>query len=96
MDKSYPTLIRGSSTCAWLGAVALAAAVLTGCGGGGTAAPPQTPAATDGDVPVTALASTMAFAQYVGAQTSDDKRAPLALGPMPAPVSDTEAPITVQ
>lgn len=73
----------------------LGAALLAGCSSGDDTDEPAAAAATDGDVPLTALASTTAYAQYVGAQTSDDRREPMRLGPLPAPVSDTDAPIAV-
>jgi hypothetical protein len=80
---------------AWTGALALTTALLAGCGGGdGGVAPPQQPSAS-GDVPATALGSTQAYAAFVGAQASDDSRAPLALGELVAPASDTDAPIAV-
>ncbi len=71
----------------------LGTALLAGCSSGDDDEPAA--ATTDGDVPLTALASVTAYAQYVGAQVSDDRRAPLRLGPLPAPVSDTDAPTAV-
>jgi len=73
----------------------LGAALLAGCSSGDDEDEPAASAATDGDVPLTALASITAYAQYVGAQASDDRREPIRLGPLPAPVSDTDAPIAV-
>lgn len=78
------------------GLACLGAALLAGCGGGHEEpAAPRPPAATDGDVPLSALASTRAYALFVGGLASNDRQAPLQLGILPTPVSDTDAPITL-
>lgn len=97
MDKTSSRSNRVQRVRTRAGLAMLACALLAGCLGGDpdTAEPPPAPTASDGDVPVGALANAAAYAQFVGAQASDDRRAPLVLGTTPAPASDTDAPIPV-
>ncbi len=80
-----------------MGLALLASVLLAGCFGGDSemAEAPPAPTASEGDVPPGALTNAAAYAQFVGAQASDDRRAPLVLGTTPAPASDTDAPIPV-
>ncbi len=98
MDKTSSTSNRVPMVRTRASLVMLASVLLAGCFGGDsdTAAPPPAPTASDGDVPVAALANAAAYAQFVGAQASDDRRAPLVLGTTPAPTTDTDAPIPVR
>ena len=95
MDKTSSKSNRAQKVRTRAALVMLASVLLAGCFGGDsdTAAPPPAPTASDGDVPVGALASAAAYAQFVGAQATDDRLAPLVLGTTPAPASDTDAPI---
>jgi hypothetical protein len=97
MDKTSWRSNRVRKVRIRAGLATLACVLLAGCFGGDsdTAATPPVPTASDGDVPVGALATAAAYAQFVGAQASDDRRAPLVLGTTPAPASETDAPIPV-
>ncbi len=77
-----------------LAALALASALLAGCGGDDAS-----PALVDDsrEVPAGAVASTAAFSQFVADQQPDDRAAPLTLasGLMP-PASEDEEPLTLK
>jgi len=83
-------------TCARLGWTATAAAVasallLSACGGGSSdqaSAPTEDPT----HVPASALASSSAFAHYVGTLAASDTAQPLDLTGLALPTSETEAP----
>ena len=97
MDKTSSKSNRVPKARPWAAVALLASVLLAGCFGGDpdADAPPPAPTASDGDVPVGALANAVAYAQFVGAQASDDRRAPLVLGSNPALASDTDTPIPV-
>jgi hypothetical protein len=73
-------------------AVALAI-VLSACGGGGGSSTADSGGADAGAVPASALASAQAMVAFVGALPPDDMQEPLAIGPLAAPVSDTDEPV---
>jgi hypothetical protein len=71
------------------------AALLAGCGGGdGNSVSP--PAAQGSDVPQSALASPQAYTSFVGSLKTSDASAPLALGDISPPTSETLSAAAVQ
>lgn len=76
-----------------LAALALASALLAGCGG--DESPPR--ADDSREVPASAVASATAFSEFVGDQQPDDRAAPLTMADslMP-PASEDEEPLPLK
>lgn len=71
-----------------LAALLALAATLAGCGGGQD----ETPAPAGNTVPPSATASTTAFVDYAGSLAPSETQAPLDLGNIVPPTSETEEP----
>ena len=74
-----------------LSALGLLAALLAGCGGGGSDTGRE--ASDERGVPSQALASPEAFSQFVSGLQADEKAEPLAVGTLMPPTSETAEPI---
>jgi hypothetical protein len=76
-----------------LAALALASALLVGCGGD-----PSSPMADDSrEVPAAAVASAAAFSQYVADQQPDDRAAPLTMASgLTPPSTEDEEPLPLK
>ena len=68
-----------------------AAALLAGCGGGGSSEFTPLPAASN-EVPASATASTSAYAQYVASLVASETAMPLDVSKVSPPTSETESP----
>jgi hypothetical protein len=68
----------------------LASVLLAACGGGNDPLPPQA------DVPASATATPLAYAEFVGSRPADDVASPLQLQDVMPPVSDTDEPLPLR
>ncbi len=76
-------------------ACASALVLLSACGGSSDPVVEAPPAAADNTVPASATATPLAFSQYSGSLTSDDRAEPLDIEQVQPPASETEEPIDV-
>jgi len=72
---------------------AAAALLLAACGDNPADAPPV-PAPADNEVPASATASSMAYAQYAGSLKPSETASPLDVSKVMPPTSETESPVS--